>query len=141
MASSNTVELDVLKQHQFMVICATGFGISEKSTMARKDIENMAALDFPKQCELYMQDSSIQKPTWLTSALLKQKKSNGETFNGGDIWRKFKEGKANILNIWSPAYAKFIVNGLLPSGKSVNDVFLLVSCCIVLIFKVMIRPY
>lgn len=138
---SATPSADVLKQHQYVAMCMTCFGIMEKKTMGTKDLNNCASIDYPKHVQLYLK-SPVTKPNWLTQELMEQKSINScIKFDGGEIWRKFKEGKLLINNIWGPAFASFLVNNILPSGLLIPDVLLKVIIYNIVLFVLFIIFY
>ena len=47
-------------------------------------------------------------------------------FSGQDLWRKWLVGKTEIMNRWNSVWPKLLVIGILPSGKTTDDVLLLV---------------
>ena len=77
----------------------------------------------PEMCDTYLKDFPDQIPKCLTNGrLLAEHIGKDESFNGLDLWRKWQEGKSEIVIKWNPEYSKFIVSGILPSVKSVKDV-------------------
>ena len=128
-----------LKLHQYYVIAVSALSVIGERTKSLDQIHLDMSNKYPAFSEKYLKDFSGSNPKWLTKELMLTKNlGKKDGFSGPDLWRKWGQGKAEIVNKWNPLYSKFIVNGLLPSGKSTDDVILMVYCNIIFAILILI---
>ena len=104
------LKVEKIKQHQLVCIASAGLEIAEKKTLSLTDIHFQIQGSYDRHCSLYLEeivDSSI-KLEFLKAKNLSDltKKEDKGSFDGITLWRKFKELKAEILNVYNPIWAK-----------------------------------
>ena len=87
-----------VKVHQFYVISTTALSIICGRTKSLTQIHFEMKQNYPAMCDTYLKEFPDQIPKWLTrDRLLAKQFCKDESFNGSDLWRKWQEGKSEII--------------------------------------------
>lgn len=119
-----------VKSVQYLLIVRAGLAVMEGSEKSIELLHSDAMLEFTTAVDNYRLSSSLtdldKKVLLRTKNFLQSSCKPCDMHTGESIWRKFKDIRRYMANEMGPAYSRRLPGGQIPSGKSMEEMLLLV---------------
>lgn len=119
-----------IKSVQYLLIVRAGLAVMEGSEKSIESLHSESMSEFTTALQSYRLNASmadVDKSIFLrTKNFVVANCKPSDMHTGESIWRKFKDVRRYIGNDMAAAYNKRIPGGQLPSGKSMEEMLLLV---------------
>ena len=119
-----------IKTVQFLLVVRAGLAVMENSEKSLDILHFDSLLEFTAAVKNYRLDtamSDIDKSVFMrTKNFVNPSCKPSDMHTGDSVWRKFKDIRRYIANEMNSVFTQRLPGGQLPSGKSMEDILLLV---------------